>query len=92
MKGTKYGRVKTYGGDLLQSCTQGTGVDLLSHGVRVAEEKGYKSFFVVHDQGLAKADKGSLQGYLDALCEVPDWFKGFPLEADGCVADSYSKS
>tara|TARA_R110002110_G_scaffold162048_1_gene361087 strand:- start:3264 stop:5354 length:2091 start_codon:yes stop_codon:yes gene_type:complete len=92
VKGTKYGRVKTYGGDLLQSCTQGTGVDLLSHGVRVAEEKGYKSFFVVHDQGLAKADKGSLQGYLDALCEVPDWFKGFPLEADGCVADSYSKS
>ena len=92
VKGTKYGRVQTFGGDALQSATQGTGVDLLFHGILEAERQGYLSFFVVHDQGLAPANNGTLEGYLSALCTVPDWFKGFPLEADGAVAKSYSKS
>lgn len=91
VKGRMYGRVGTRGGDLLQSATQGTGADLLAHGCVEAEKRGFDIFFVVHDQCLAP-DDGRLQEFIDALCTVPDWFRGFPLEADGKVELSYCKS
>lgn len=90
VKGKLYGRVKTYGGDLLQTATQGTGLDFLMHGCIVAESRGFETWLAVHDQSLA-SEKGRLQEYIDALCTRPSWFKDFPLEADGHIADSYSK-
>lgn len=86
----RYGRVKTYGGDLLQSATQGTGMDFLMHGCVVAESRGFEPFFVVHDQALAKG-LGGLEAFVEALCTRPSWFPDFPLEADGTIADSYQK-
>ncbi len=91
VKGVLYGRVNTYGGDLLQSATQGTGMDLLNHGCVVSEKRGFHPFFVVHDQVLSPA-QGGLDRFIDALCTQPEWFPDFPLEADGNVAISYSKS
>jgi DNA polymerase len=76
---------------IAHNCTQGVGVDLLAHGCVKAERAGYEPFLVVHDQCLAPARK-PLQGFIDALCSRPDWFHDFPLEADGDVALSYSKS
>ena len=91
VKGPHYGWVKTYGGDLLQSATQGTGMDFLLHGCVKAEQQGFESFLVVHDQALASG-RGGLKEYIAALCTRPDWFPDFPLEADGDLADSYQKN
>jgi len=85
-----YGRVKTYGGSELQTATQATGVDLLAQGVLQAERAGFLPFFVVHDQCLAPAT-GSPEDFSAALCTVPDWFAGFPLEAETDVVRSYCK-
>ena len=60
--------------------------ELVQHGLQVREAHA-----LVHDQALASA-KGDLDGFVRALCAVPPWFPGFPLEAEGTVADSYSKS
>lgn len=91
VKDNLYGRVHTYGGDLLQSATQGTGADLLANGAICAEKKGFQPFFLVHDQALAVAD-GRKEEFERAMCSVPDWFSGFPLEADAEIARSYSKT
>lgn len=87
-----WGTVKTYGGDLLQSATQGTGMDFLLHGCVEAEKRGHEPFFVVHDQALGHHAPGrTLEDFIDALCTRPEWFPDFPLDADGSMADSYQK-
>lgn len=91
IEGVTYGRVKTYGGDLLQSATQGTGYDLLVNGCIEAEKQGFDPFMVVHDQCLTSA-LGEKDELVAALCSVPDWFKGFPLEATCDEERSYCKN
>jgi len=91
IKGVNYGRVKTYGGDLLQSATQGTGADILASGVLEAERQGFDPFFLVHDQCLTP-DNGRKEDFVKAMCKVPYWFKGFMLSADAEVERSYCKS
>jgi DNA polymerase len=87
----RYGRVKTYGGDALQSATQGTGADLLAYGAIEAEKRGFEPFFLVHDQCLNPA-KGDREAFRQAMCVVPNWFKGFPLSADADEVRSYCKN
>jgi DNA polymerase len=75
---------------LAHNCTQGVGADLLAHGVLRAEERGYRPFLLVHDQCLCPAEGGK-DGFEEALCCVPDWFAGFPLEAEANEVSSYCK-
>lgn len=80
------------GGYLIaHNCTQGTGVDLLAHGVVEAEKAGFNPFFLVHDQCLTPA-QGDKDKLTRALCKVPEWFPGFPLEAETDEVRSYCKS
>lgn len=90
-EGVHYGRVSTYGGDLLQSATQATGADLLAHGALAAEKDGFEPFFLVHDQALA-VDNGRKEDFEKAMCLIPDWFEGFPLEAEADSVLSYCKN
>lgn len=91
VKDKLYGRVSTYGGDLLQSATQGTGADLLAYGSITADEAGFAPFMLVHDQVLAP-DNGDKDGFEKAMCSIPEWFEGFPLEADADIVRSYCKN
>lgn len=90
-EGVNYGRVHTYGGSVLQSATQGTGVDLLALGAINAEAAGFDPFFLVHDQCLTP-DDGRKDEFERAMCIVPDWFKGFPLSASADSVRSYCKT
>lgn len=90
-KGVNYGRVPTYGGDLLQGTTQGTGADILAYGAIEAEKAGFKPFMLVHDQCLAP-DDGRRDEFEKAMCSIPPWFEGFPLEADAESVRSYQKA
>lgn len=91
VKNALYGRVKTYGGSELQTATQATGVDLLAQGALEAERAGFPPFFLVHDQCLTPAE-GNPDEFTSALCTVPEWFAGFPLEAETKTERSYCKS
>lgn len=90
VKDSHYGRVQTRGGDLLQSATQATGVDLLIHGCTLAERSGLDPWFVVHDQVLTTA-RGGIDTLERCATTVPEWFKGFPLGAEAEWKASYSK-
>lgn len=91
VKGKTYGRCKTYGGDMLQSATQGTAADLLAYGALEAERKGFEPLLLVHDQCLATA-RGDREEFRKAMISVPPWFAGFPLDADADLVRSYCKS
>ena len=91
VKGKHYGRVKTYGGDMLQSATQGTAADLLAYGALEAERRGFEPILLVHDQCLAPA-KGDKEEFRKAMTIVPPWFDGFPLDAEADEVRSYCKS
>lgn len=91
IKGVNYGKVRTYGGSILQTATQATGLDLLVEGVLQTETVGHEPFIVVHDQCLAPK-KGDRDEFTRLLCTVPDWFAGFPLDAQTDEVRSYCKS
>jgi DNA polymerase len=76
----------------VENACQAIGGDFLSHGLLVADEAGYETFAVIHDQALAPVKDGlTLEGYTDALCTLPDWAEGFPLAGDGGIVDFYTK-
>jgi len=87
-----FGRVSSYSGKWVENACQAIGGDFLSHGLLVADEAGYETFAVIHDQALAPVKDGlTLEGYTDALCTLPDWAEGFPLAGDGGIVDFYTK-
>ena len=82
----------TYGGKLLENLTQACAGDIMSHGALRAAELGYLIFMLVHDQALAELfEGGTIKEFCAALCTLPDWAKGLPLEAEGGVIPFYRK-
>jgi DNA polymerase len=82
----------TYGGKLLENCTQAVAGDIMAHGALRAAELGYNIFMLVHDQALAEMfEGGTIEEFCAALCTLPDWAKGLPLEAEGGVIPFYRK-
>lgn len=91
---TQWGRVRLWGSLAFQNETQAIAADFISHGAITAERRGYESFALIHDQALALALKKNghtLEGFLEALGDVPVWAKGMPLKVEGVTRDFYSK-
>lgn len=87
-------RQGTYGGSLVENAVQAIAGDLMSHGALTAESKGYKIFMLVHDEAIAEFDTSlgqSNEEFCEALCTLPDWAEGLPLEAEGEVIPFYKK-
>lgn len=84
-------RIHTWGSRLFENAVQAIGADLLNYGMISAEKKGYGIMMCIHDQALAQANGGSLEGFIEALCEKQPWADSFPLEADGKIVPFYLK-
>jgi DNA polymerase len=90
--GEKWGWVSTYGGKLLENATQAVAGDVMTHGALVAETRGFQIFMLVHDQALAERLKGQTpEAFAAALCELPDWAEGLPIEAEAAIQPYYVK-
>jgi DNA polymerase len=82
----------TYGGKLLENLTQACAGDIMAHGALRAAELGYLIFMLVHDQAIAEVfEGGNIEEFCAALCTLPNWAKGLPLEAEGSVIPFYKK-
>jgi len=91
---TKWGKIGTHGGVFTENASQAVAGDFLTHGTMNAEKAGYEPCFVVHDQLIThyNPDKGNtVEGLVSALCAVPEWAPGFPLNAVGGLTDFYTK-
>jgi len=86
-----WGRVKTYGGKLVENATQATAFDLMANGSCNAEADDYEIFMLVHDEAIAPEDERPVQQFCDDLARLPDWAAGIPLKAEGEVIPFYKK-
>lgn len=85
--------IDTWGGKLTENFVQAAARDIMAHGLINCDKNGYTSLFTVHDEGvsLVKEDFGSYKEYEKLMCELPDWAKTCPIEAEGWEGKRYRK-
>jgi DNA polymerase len=84
-------RIHTWGSRLFENICQAIGADLMHYGMLCAEKEGYGIMMCIHDQALAEANGGTIDGFIEALCRKEPWAETFPLEADGKSVPYYLK-
>lgn len=86
---------KTWGGTLAENVTQAIARDLMANGMMNAEEAGFPIIASIHDEAITEvAEDGAedrLPAFDKALCELPTWAEGVPLNAEGWVGTRYRK-
>ena len=84
---------ETFGGKIVENCTQSIARDLLAHAMQNLEAAGYPIVFHVHDECVMEAPIG--QGSVEEACRImaipPDWARELPLRADGEEMEFYRK-
>lgn len=84
---------ETFGGKIVENCTQSIARDLLAHAMVNLEAAGYPIVFHVHDEAVMEVPIG--QGSVEEACRImaipPDWAWDLPLRADGEEMEFYRK-
>lgn len=89
---TQWGRVKLYGGKLVENEDQATAADFMAHGAIVAESRGMPPFMLVHDQGVATCrGNQTAKDFEAALGTMPAWGKGMPLKVEAKILPYFKK-
>jgi DNA polymerase len=92
IKDKKWGRISTYGGKLVENATQGCAADVMANGACKAEARGHMISTLIHDQALGFELPGlTIDDFLEALCDLPEWAKGLPIAAEGSIVPFYTK-
>jgi hypothetical protein len=89
-----WGRVRTHSGVLVENITQAVAGDFLNHGALCADKAGYDVSMTVHDQLVCyyHPERGNtVDGLVEALCTLPDWAPGMPLDAVGSLTEFLTK-
>lgn len=90
---SKWGRVRTYGGKLVENATQATAADIMHNGGDNCEAAGFEICVIVHDQAMAPAKPGlTLEQFIKCLTTLPEWAAGLPITAEGKLVPYYKKS
>lgn len=87
-----WGWQSTYGGRIMENLVQAIGGDFMISGLLAAERAGYPAFATIHDQALCIKEEGmTADGFREAMCTLPPWAEGFPLEATAGEVPFYTK-
>ena len=90
----KWKRISTYGGKLVENCTQAVARDVLAHNMVEADAAGYRILLSVHDE-LVTETLDTTDFTSEELCQllsaVPPWADGLPLAAEGWEGERYRK-
>lgn len=88
----KWGKIRTYGGKLVENFCQATGRDLLVNGLKNLSDACIETVLHVHDETVSECDVFESIEYINELmCKLPKWAEGLPLKADGFISDYYKK-
>jgi len=90
----KWERIETYGGRIVENCTQAAARDIFYCGVEGAERGGYPVVGRVHDELICETpDTGeySAEGLARIMATAPSWATGLPLAAAGFETHRYRK-
>lgn len=90
----QWGRIKTYGGKLVENATQAFARDVLAYNMPMIEQAGYEIVLSVHDELLTETpDRPEFNA--DELgrmmATAPEWAQGIPLAAAGFETERYRK-
>lgn len=89
----KWTRIETYGGRLVENCTQAIARDCLAEAIERLEAAGYKTIFHVHDEVVldCPANQADLDRVSAIMSQPMPWAPDLPLNADGWIGDFYRK-
>ena len=94
----KFQEKKTYGGSIVENITQAIARDIMVNAILLCEERGYPIVLTVHDELVAEvpaiSDSGegkTLEGFIETICDLPNWAKGCPITAEGWRGKRYRK-
>ena len=91
---TRWGRISTYGGSLVENATQAIAADFMACGALNATKHGYNIVALIHDEALSEyePEKGQTsEEFVRLLTELPPWAEGMPLAAEGDIVQFYKK-
>lgn len=90
----QWGRIKTYGGKLVENATQSTACDILKAAMPHIEEAGYEIVLTVHDEVLSEAQDTTAfnsEHLSSLLAATLPWAQDLPLAAAGFEGYRYRK-
>ena len=90
----QWGRIKTYGGKLIENCTQAGARDVMAHNMQPIEDDGYQIVLSVHDELLTETpdtEDFNVDALAAHMSNAPPWAKGIPLAAAGFETYRYRK-
>lgn len=88
----KWGKVRTYGGKLVENIVQATARDILGTVILRARHEGLNVVFHIHDEIIAEAAPGQTLADVEALFSKPiSWCKDLPLKGAGYTTPYYLK-
>lgn len=90
----QWGRISTYGGKLVENCTQAVARDVMAANMQRIEDVGFEIVLTVHDEIITEApDEDCFNaGLLSDLMTTPNaWHAGLPLAAAGFEDYRYRK-
>lgn len=90
----QWGRIKTYGGKLIENATQAFARDILAYNMPAIEAAGYEIVLSVHDELLTETpdrEEFNADELGNMMATAPAWAKGIPLAAAGFETYRYRK-
>jgi DNA polymerase len=90
----QWGPIKTYGGKLVENCTQAFARDIMASAMQPIENAGYEIVLSVHDELLTETPDSpefNTKALAGMMATAPTWAKGIPLAAAGFETARYRK-
>jgi DNA polymerase len=90
----KWTRLTTFGGKLLENCSQALGRDVMAENMPAIEAAGYEIALTVHDELICEtpdSERYNAEHLATMLAAVPTWAPDLPLAAAGFEAYRYKK-
>lgn len=90
----QWGRIKTYGGKLIENATQAFARDILAYNMPAIERAGYEIVLSVHDELLTETPdipEFNADELGAMMATAPSWAPGIPLAAAGFETYRYRK-
>ena len=86
----QWARLKTYGGKIVEHCTQALARDLMAVNMPEIERQGFDILLSIHDELITETE-GNAEHLSALMSACPPWAPGLPLAAAGFECSRYRK-
>jgi DNA polymerase len=87
-----WGRIVGSPGKWVENVVQAIAADIMCHGCLNAEEAGYQTATLIHDEWLGyKLPGQTAERLIELLTDLPPWADGLPIKAEGGEVPYYLK-